>query len=168
MFQSTLRKVRFQNFLTLFGLCFFFSQGCREAVDLQKLRADQVNWATYSNAKVGYSLKYPTALTLEEYAEGSVAFRNGWDGVPILVRYTNEQDGKNRDIWFGHEPVGKIMLAGREGNKFIYTHHDGPFGTRTISYVVEHKGKFLGLEFRTPNELNEIQQRVLSSCKFNE
>lgn len=106
-------------------------------------------------------------LDLEEH-DGSVLFRNGSDGVPIFVRYSNEQEGKERDIGFGHEPVEKITLAGRDNNKFIYTHHDGPFGTRTVSYVIAHKDKFLGLEFRTPDELNEIQQRVLSSFKFKE
>ena len=28
------------------------------------------------------------------------------------------------------------------------------------------KEKYLGVEFRTPTELNEIQQRVLTSFKF--
>jgi hypothetical protein len=107
-------------------------------------------------------------LQLEEFGDNNVLFRNGSDGVPILVRYSDEQEGRKRDIWFGHEAIEKITLAGHAGNKFIYTHHDGPFGARTVSYVVEHKGKFLGLEFRTPNDLNEIQQRVWASFKFTE
>jgi len=150
----------------LLSLCNFFVAGCRKGVDLYNLRADQVNWSTYTNSKLGYTINYPTVLQLEEFGDGSVLFRNGRDGVPILVRYSDEQEGKKRDIWFGHEPVTKINLAGRAGNKFIYSHHDGPFSTRTVSYVVAHKEKYLGVEFRTPSELNEIQQRVLTSVKF--
>jgi len=90
------------------------------------------------------------------------------DGVPILVRYADEQEGKKRDLWFGHEPVEKINLAGRDGNKFIYSHHDGPFSTRTVSYVVAYQAKYLAVEFRASGELNEIQQQVLESFKFIE
>jgi len=167
MFQTISRKIQSGNFLMLLGLFNFFSQGCRESLDLHGLRAAQVNWAAYANSQLGYSLDYPVALSVKEF-DGGVLFRNGWDGVPILVRYTDEQEGKKRDIWFGHQPVEKITLAGREGSKYVYSHHDGPFSARTVSYVVEHKGKFLGLEFRAPAELSEIQQRVLASFKFSE
>ncbi len=142
--------------------------GCRKGVDLYNLRADQINWSTYTNSKLGYTISYPAVLQLEEFGDGSVLFRNGSDGVPILVRYADEQEGKKRDLWFGHEPVGKINLAGRDGSKFIYSHHDGPFSTRTVSYVVAHQEKYLAVEFRAAGELNEIQQRVLESFKFNE
>ncbi len=38
---------------------------------------------------------------------------------------------------------------------------------RTISYVVDHKDKYLGLEFRTDNEeLDEIQKQILNSLRF--
>jgi len=142
--------------------------GCRKGVDLYNLRADQVNWSTYTNSKLGYSVSYPAVLQLKEFGDGSVLFRNGMDGVPILVRYADEQEGKKRDLWFGHEPVGKINLAGRDGDKFIYSHHDGPFSTRTVSYVVAHQAKYLAVEFRAAGELNAIQQRVLDSFTFIE
>jgi len=151
----------------LSGIFAFIVHSCREGVDLNSLRADQVNWSTYTNSELGYSITYPTVLDLEEFGKGSILFRNGADGVPILVRYADEQEGKKRDLWFGHDPAEKITLAGREGNKFVYSHHDGPFSARTVSYVIEHRGKFIGVEFRTANELNEIQQRVLTSFKFN-
>ena len=144
------------------------SLGCRKGVDLYNLRADQVNWSTYTNSKLGYSVSYPAVLQLEEFGDGSVLFRNGMDGVPILVRYADEQESKKRDLWFGHEPMEKINLAGRDGSKFIYSHHDGPFSARTVSYVVAHKEKYLGVEFRASGELNEIQRRVLDSFKFSE
>jgi hypothetical protein len=117
---------------------------------------------------LGGSINYPIVLQLEEFGNQSVLFRNGSDGVPILVRYSDEQEGKKRDIWFGHEPVEKITHAGRAGNKYIYSHHDGPFGMRTVSFVVKHQGKFLGLEFRALDDLNERQQHVLESFKFSE
>jgi hypothetical protein len=99
--------------------------GCRKGVDLDNLRADQINWSTYTNSKLGYTISYPAMLQLEEFGDGSVLFRNGSGGVPILVRYADEQEGKKRDL-----------------------------------------EKYLGVESRTPNELNEIQKRMLASFKL--
>ena len=63
--------------------------------------------------------------------------------------------------------MGSIELDNREGLKYIYDHYDGPFYMRTVSYVVEYGGKFLGLEFRTDREeLDDVQRRVLRSFRF--
>jgi len=60
-----------------------------------------------------------------------------------------------------------IELAGKQGLKYVYNHYDAIFYMRTISYVVDYKDKYLGLEFRTDNqELDEIQKKILSSLKF--
>jgi len=140
--------------------------GCRtKSTSLQNLKPDEVTWATYSSAKLQYTLGYPTVLKIQESGNGDVLFRHGW-GVPVLVRFTDETEGRKRGAWFGHEPIEKITLGGREGNKFIYEHWDGPFGARTVSYVVEHQGEFLGLEFRADGDLSEIQHRMLASFSF--
>jgi hypothetical protein len=101
-------------------------------------------------------------LTPSGAENGEILFRYGWS-VTARVRFNDETEGKKTGAWFGNEPVEKIKLGGRDGEKFIYDHYDGPFAARTVSYVVEYRGKFLGLEFRTGGELNEIQRRMLSS-----
>jgi hypothetical protein len=99
------------------------------------LRADQVNWSTFSNWATS---SLSAVLQLEEFGDGSVLFRNrhGWRPFRALCRRAEQK----RDLWFGHGRR-KINLAGRDGDKFIYSHHDGPF-TRTIVYVVAHRGKY--------------------------
>ncbi len=139
--------------------------GCRNhAESLESLNPGQLTWATYSNAAAGYSLSYPRQLRPDEN-DGNVFFRyNG--AVPVVVRYTDEQEGKDRGAWFGHPVVDAITLGSRKGQKFIYDHWDGPFAVRTVSYVVKHREKFLGLEFRTDSELSEVQKQILSSFTF--
>lgn len=140
--------------------------GCRMNSPLLKnLKAGEVSWVTYSNTNLWYTITYPAVFEPEVYDDGNVLFRYG-SGVPVLVRYTDEKTGRKRGAWFGHQPVAPITLGGRKGNKFIYEHWDGPFVSRTVSYVVEHRGKFLALEFRTPDELYEIQRRMLASFTF--
>ena len=140
--------------------------GCRsEANALENVDPAQAKWSTYANAQLQYALEYPTILSPQDYGDGSALFRYH-SGVPVLVRYTTEEEGRNRGVWFGHEPVAKIRLGGRDGEKFIYDHGDGPFVTRTIAYVVEYRDRYLGLEFRTDGELSPVQQRILDSFRF--
>ena len=63
--------------------------------------------------------------------------------------------------------MGLATLDGRSGEKFVYNHYDGPFGMRTVSYVVPHGEKFLGLEFRTgEEEPTATQAEILESFRF--
>ncbi len=149
------------------GLAIIISGCSSPKTPLENLNASDLKWATYTNDKLNYSIEYPSVLTPSGSENGEVLFRYGW-GVTARVRYRNETDGKKTGAWFGNEPVEKIKLGGHDGEKFIYEHYDGPFAARTVSYVVEYRGKFLGLEFRTGGELNEIQRRMLSSFSFSE
>ncbi len=65
---------------------------------------------------VGYPYRSAQSRRFED---GEVFFRYGM-GVPVLVRFTDEAEGRKRGAWFGHEPVEKIKLAGHDGEKFIY------------------------------------------------
>lgn len=137
--------------------------GCQSPkTPLENLNVNELSWATYTDNKLNYSISYPTVLTPSGSENGEVLFRYGW-GVTARVRYTNETDGKKTGAWFGNKPVEKIKLGGHDGEKFIYEHYDGPFAAKTVSYVIEYRGKFLGLEFRTGGELNDIQKRMLNS-----
>ena len=81
-------------------------------------------------------------------------------------RYGDAESHERKDAWFGHDASGPVQLAGLDGQRYVYTHCDGPFCSRTVSYVVEHRGRYLGLEFRTPDELDAVQQRIYESFRF--
>ncbi len=147
----------------LLGLAFFITSCCTENVPpLSEQQPEQLTWVSYTHPAVPYSLSYPNLFAVDEEKGGSVLFRYGC-GVPALVRFHDEKEGRRRGAWFGHEPVEDIQLHGHAGKKYIYEHDDGPFSTRTVAYVVAYRDKYLGLEFRAPGELNEVQQRIFDS-----
>lgn len=148
------------------GVLSFMVGACRGTPPPPPL-AGEVQWKAYSNAVVGYSLEVPDVYDPRAaHAGKDVLFR--YQGYPVLVvNYIDEAEGKSRGLWPGHERAGEIELAGRSGNKYVYDHYDGPSSMRTVSYVVEHRGKFLGLEFRTTLDAPDaIQERIVESLRF--
>ena len=151
--------------VVLLGLL-ILAAGCQSRPP-QPPDAEAVGWSTYSSAAVGYSLDYPDVYAVQEEEGGALTlFRH--EGYPcIAIRYTDERQGRRRGLWHRHDPVGTIDLGGRSGQRFIYDHYDGPFFMHTVSYVVAHRGKSVGLEFRTDGEeLDTVQRRVMSSLRF--
>jgi hypothetical protein len=131
--------------------------------------ASAVAWKTYSNSVVGYTLEYPDIYESQEHHEvRDVLFR--FDSYPVVsISHVDEQEGRSRGLWVQHDAVESIQIAGRPGNQYRYDHYDGPFYMRTMSYVVPHQEKFLGLEFRTNMEQpDQIQRRILQSFRFLE
>ena len=87
----------------------------------------------------------------------------------MSISHVDEQEGRNRGLRVKHGAVGSIQISGRPGSQYRYDHYDGPFYMRTVSYVVPHREKFLGLEFRTHLEQpDEVQRRILQSFRFFE
>lgn len=128
-----------------------------------------VEWATYTNEKVGYTVQYPANYTLDKSRNGrDVLFR--YDGFPVLaVNFTTTDEADGRGLWADHEPVGDVDLAGQQGRQYVYNHYDGPFYMRTLSYVVEHRDRFLAVEFRTQNEsVDSLQHHILRSFTLAE
>ena len=128
------------------------------------LSISKVEWATYINEQVGYTVQYPAAFTLQNNSNGrDLLLRH--DGFPVIaINYTTEEEADSRGLWAGHEPAGKIELAGKEGTKYIYNHYSGPFYMRTFSYVIEHNNRFLTLEFRTKGDsVDSLQQHIIQS-----
>lgn len=125
-----------------------------------------VQWNLYHNEKAAYSLRYPDFCTLDE--EGKDAILR-WDDSPIIcINFVDKEEGKARGLWARHEAVAKIQLDGRAGLKYVYKHCDGPFCMRTISYVVAHGDRYLGLEFRTEeDELGAVYKQVVASFQFD-
>ena len=122
--------------------------------------ASAVVWKTYSSSVVGYSLEYPNVYTSQEHHQGrDVLFR--YDDYPVIsISHVDDDDddGRSRGLWVKHGAVRSIQLSGRQGKQYRYDHYDGPFYMSTMSYVVPHQKKFLGLEFRTNLEqVDEVQ-----------
>lgn len=124
-------------------------------------------WAQYRNEAVGYSLSYPAACSVEE-DDGGLTVRFRYHGAPIIaVTLASETEAARRGLWPDHLPVGEVTLGGREGQKYVYNHYDGPFGLHTVSYVVPHADRQLGLEFRTDDDdPSRVQRQILSSFRF--
>jgi hypothetical protein len=139
--------------------------GCQPDTPLD---INQVQWSTYTNSLLKYSLQYPNGYTVQQEANGaSVMFKTGMFRTPMLVRYTSEAEGKQRGLWFGNQPTAPIELGGKKGYKYVYKHYDGPLGARMIAYVVEYQGQFLGLEFRSDgNDLDAVQKQIVQSFRF--
>jgi hypothetical protein len=134
-----------------------------------------VKWITYSNAALGYSLSYPDSL----YQEGDLAevFFSTRGPIPFLqdllgeamvvVRWEDEEEGLRRGTWFGNDPVADVVLGGVAGKEYVYFHRDPFKATRVVAFVIPYRGRFLGLEFRSEGELDEVQQRVLASFELS-
>ncbi len=150
----------------ILGLSGFSMAGCG-GTPPQNLPVDAVAWRVYSNPVVGYALEHPDLYETEEDHDGRTVLLR-YDGYPVIsIRHADEREGRSHGLWIKHKAVGSIELDKRGGLKYIYDHYDGPFYMRTVSYVVEHGGKFLGLEFRTDREeLDDVQRRVLRSFRF--
>ena len=150
----------------ILGLSALSMTGCGGTPPLNP-PANAVAWKIYSNPSVGYTFEHPDLYEVEEHHDGRTVLLR-YDGYPVVsIRHVDEQEGRSHGLWIKHDAVGTIELDSRAGLKYIYDHYDGPFYMRTVSYVVEHGSRFLGLEFRTDREeLDDIQRRVLQSFRF--
>lgn len=130
---------------------------------------DDVGWRTFVNETVGYSIEVPDVYIPMTHAGGrDVLFR--YEGYPVIaISWVDEAEGRGRGLWPAHEPAGAVTLGGRPGSLYIYDHYDGPFGMHTVSRVVEHGGRMLGVELRTDHETPDpLQQRILESFRFTD
>ena len=151
--------------LILTGTTIFLFWGCHSKAPETPAMAS-VEWKTFSNPKLQYSLEYPDACEIVQYGDRSVFFKyNG--GTIFRVEHVTEEECRDNGLWLTSKPIGEIQLGGRKGHRYIYNHYDGPIYSHTISYVTEHQGKFLGIEFRTDNdELDEVHRHILNSFSF--
>ena len=162
MMRRKLYRNRRNSLALLVSLLLPLLIGCTEEKSLHSLNVDSLSWTEYTNREVRYSLRYPTVFTVDDDAADNVFLR--YSGAPpVVVRFIDEEEGRRRGTWFGHNPVEDIQLASRSGKKYVCDHWDGPFRARTIAYVIPYRDKYLGLEFRTDRELYPVQERILSS-----
>jgi hypothetical protein len=127
---------------------------------------DAVGWLTYTDTSLGISVPYPDIYRVESSDDGSyVAFRHR-SFTPMIIRFVDEQDGRQRGLWFASKPAGESLLGGVPAQRYIYKHYDGPFGARMIAYVIPYKGKYLGMEFRSNGGLDRAQEKILAQVKI--
>lgn len=123
------------------------------------------NWKTYTNTSLGYSVKYPP--TLKVTTDSDVARFDEGDTTIFDVNYRTDSVDGSLNTWFDTSPVGDATLGGRDGKKFIYRYCDaGACGDDTVTFVVQHKSKLLGIEFSGDKEMSTTENLILSSFTF--
>lgn len=140
--------------------------GCRSSAP-QNISIEDVRWARLEHDALGFSFKYPDCYIPEEYYDGRTILFKYADEPVMRVVFADETEDSDRGLWFGHEPHGGIELDGRPGYRYVYHHFNGPFHCRIVSHVVEHKGKYLALEFRSDDGLDAVQKEILRSFSFS-
>lgn len=150
------------NKTILLIIIILFVASCRKEGH-PNLSISEVEWKEYSNEKIGYSVSISEVYTVQEWEDGSgVMFRLNGNQPMMLIRLGTEAENKPRGIWYNHEPIKQIELAGISGEYYDYYHFDGPSGIHTRSYVIPYKKKNLGVEFRT-FEIGPVEEKILST-----
>jgi hypothetical protein len=130
------------------------------------LQPGSFGWADYAVPALGLALSYPDVYVPQAEGDAYVAFRHG-RFMPLIIRFVDEADGRQRGLWFGHPAVNAIDVGAIAGQEYVYTHYDGPFGARMIACVIPWKGKYLALEFRTNEDLDAVQQEILKRAALS-
>ena len=125
-----------------------------------------VRWREYHADELGVTLRVPSTFDVDERGP-EVGFRS--DG-PIALRlvWVTEEEADDRGLWPGHDGR-RTSVAGRDGVLYDYDHRDLEQRSRTIAYVVPHRGRLLGIEFRTDEaELPAVYREVVESIRFDD
>ena len=127
--------------------------------------ASAVRWARYEHRPLGVRLDVPEVFG-KKYHGDEVAFT--YNGTAARLVWVTEGEARRRGLWPLAEQGVPVTLGGRGGYRYAYDHPDGPVRSHTIAYVVPHRGRLLGLEFRTDADtLNTIGERMLKSLSFD-
>ena len=122
-------------------------------------------WVTYENKALGYSIVHPDVLTLQQ--RGSEAWF-AFEGPTFLrILDVDAEAARRRGLWGEQQPVGRATVGGRPATKYMYRHYDFNEYRPMMTYVVEHRGRLLGIEFPMHGyELDPVRQRILDSFTF--
>lgn len=133
-----------------------------------KLTDPTTGWKTYTNTKYGYSLKYPTNYKIVvQSTDENVYWTDSSDETVLVVKYRLDSVDGSLRTWFDTTPAGDITLDGRAGKKFEYKYCDGPScGDDTVTYVVQHQSKLLGLELVGDKKISDTETQILSTFTF--
>lgn len=132
--------IRFRSaLLILFSLLFVAS--C-SAPKEPALNLDDVEWKIYRNRIIGFEFKFPSTFTYDVKDMGHNVFLKHKNVNTVLVRYSTEEEGKKRGLWFGYNAAEKVNTNGHEWSKYIYLHANGPLKTLTTAYVTPLNDRF--------------------------
>jgi hypothetical protein len=123
-------------------------------------------WFVFDHPSLGYSLDYPSTITPERDGD-DVFFR--FEGKSLFrVSHVTEREGRERGLWITSAPIKRVKLGGRPGHLYIYRNFNGPRYSWWTAYVVEYRGKQLGVEFACKGDLGEVLFHVLESFRFHD
>ncbi len=127
--------------------------------------AEAVQWTTYTNEKMAFSIDVPNDFNVQEY-DGDIFFRYK-DHMALRITFTTDLDSATRGLWGANLPVAQVTAANLPARKYIYDHYDGPVFDHFVAYIFDHRSQSLALGFHNEqDELNSLQQRVLDSLKL--
>lgn len=128
--------------------------------------AGTFEWTTFTNETVGFRMEVPDLYEADEEAGGHAALFRWRRGVPVKTYWSTAEESRHRGLWYGESAVGVATLGGIEGDRYEYSHCDGPLCSRMVSFVVPWRGRQLALEFRSDGELNATNRHILQSFAF--
>lgn len=144
----------------LVALCL---SACEQPVP-DPLDPDRVEWTTYANRTLGFRMEIPAGYDLE--VDGNSVVLSDRGRTAVRVTHADREEARNRGLWAQVDPIEEREYAGKTGMYYEYKHWDGPSYVPTLAWVVKHRAKDLGVEFRTiESDLNEVHVHMLESLE---
>lgn len=139
---------------------------------LTKLTAEKLNgeisdnkkdWRTYENTKLGFYMLYPSNYKISIVNDSMILFTDDKNNAVLKVQYRLEAADGSLNTWFNTNPVADIIFGNAPGKQFNYRYCDGTScGPETVAYVIQHRGKLLGLELIGDYKLDEIEKMIIN------
>ncbi len=124
---------------------------------------DTVNWKTYTNYELGYSLQHPSVYSVHEDEQG-VFFR--LKGYPVLVvRYLKsieDQQSIDRLQIYDDE---NLNTERRTWTRYTFDHYDAVFYSSNVAFIKPFNKQFITIQFRVDKELDPVHRQILKSFK---
>ncbi len=137
--------------------------GCRDAAP-ERLAPGPSGWKPVVSERLGVRLRVPSVFDVVEEGDNLLL---RYHGTPARLILATPDEAARRGLWTTVAPGEAVRIAGRDGHRYVYNHHDGPFYSHTIAYVFSHRGRQLGIEFRTDADvLDAVQAEMLASLTF--
>ncbi len=140
------------------------SSGCR-APGPDPVDTTRAGSIPFHHAGLGLSLEYPDAWTVQADDAGEdICFRMN-ETPAVWIHHLSREEAEQRGLWARHEPQGEGLLDGRTAERYDYDHQDMLSVSRTVSWVVEYRDRYLAIEFREMDE--NLQQQILASIRLD-
>jgi len=127
----------------------------------------RVEWSPYGNEDLGFRLEVPAHYEIHADGDGVVFTDDG--RTALRVTHADRTEARNRGLWAQVDPTEAREYGETAGQFYRYRHYDGPTYVPTLAYVVRHRGKDLGVEFRTRrSDLDPVHEHVLATLELIE